>query len=241
MRRIKGEILAVTDGGEVYLSDDIPEELAKNIANHEAVHAAKQQGAIEYLALLGQTENQVNLGSTNAALILDAIVVSIGQDWNGYQIDPKWLTLLRPGSDGCWITWTDPAEEELYAVSLRSGKEIARISGQNQAFGVVRTSYFDRALAEMDRAKEPILLLHNHPRGLPPSVSDINALLGTEHVIGLTVGHDGSLYLYTKPDRAIPQKDLDVVLQHFKGYTGIAGIESHSGVDASLQFTIERI
>ena len=86
--------------------------------------------------------------------------------------------------------------EELYAISLKDGREVSRITDQNYDSAVKRTSKFTRELNAADESGEEILLLHNHPRGLPPSISDINALLKNKNVSGITVGHNGSIYRY---------------------------------------------
>ena len=72
--------------------------------------------------------------------------------------------------------------EELYAISLKSGSEIARITNQNYTAAVKRTKEFTEKLNKADMEGDNILLLHNHPRGLPPSISDINALFGNKNV-----------------------------------------------------------
>ena len=103
--------------------------------------------------------------------------------------------------------------EELYAVSLRDGREIARITDQSYDSGVKRTPEFTLKLNNADEVKgESILLLHNHPRGLPPSLDDINALLSNKNAAGITVGHDGSIYYYTRPTYEIDEADYKVEL-----------------------------
>lgn len=66
--------------------------------------------------------------------------------------------------------------EEIYAVSLDDGREISRITNQNNDSFVVRTDSFTNAINVADKAGTKILLLHNHPKGMPPSLSDINLL-----------------------------------------------------------------
>lgn len=60
----------------------------------------------------------------------------------------------------------DMQSEELYAVSLKSGSEIARITNQNYTAAVKRTKEFTKKLNKADMDGDNILLLHNHPRGL---------------------------------------------------------------------------
>ena len=132
--------------------------------------------------------------------------------------------------------------EELYAVSLDTGKEITSILGQQVESGVKRTKRFIQRLNKADAMKERILLIHNHPQGLPPSISDINALMSNKNVSGITVGHNGSIYYYTKPVKAIPQFDFDVALRRYKEYTDVTGMEKAlEYLQKEYGFTIEKL
>ena len=115
--------------------------------------------------------------------------------------------------------------EELYAIDLSDGSEISKIIDQYNDFGVKRTPRFDADLKNADREGKKILLIHNHPRGLPPSIGDINALLSNENISGITAGHDGSIYYYTKPHKNIPKFDYSVKLRHYKDYDEITNME----------------
>ena len=57
--------------------------------------------------------------------------------------------------------------EELYAISLSSGKDISKIVNQNIDFGVKRTEKFTLDINRATERHEKILLIHNHPRGMP--------------------------------------------------------------------------
>lgn len=132
--------------------------------------------------------------------------------------------------------------EELYAVSLDTGKEITSILGQQVESGVKRTKRFIQRLNKADAMKERILLIHNHPQGLHPSISDINALMSNKNVSGITVGHNGSIYYYTKPVKAIPQFDFDVALRRYKEYTDVTGMEKAlEYLQKEYGFTIEKL
>ena len=115
--------------------------------------------------------------------------------------------------------------EELYAINLNDGSEVSRIIDQHFEFRVERTEKFTRELNFADNEGYEILLIHNHPRGLPPSIGDINALFDNQNVSGITVGHDGSLYYYTRPQKEIQKFDYNVKLRHFKEFDEITNIE----------------
>lgn len=108
--------------------------------------------------------------------------------------------------------------EEIYAISLTEGKDISKITDQHIDFGVRRTDKFNNDIKRaMDRG-ESVLLIHNHPRGMPPSLEDINALLDYSGISGITVGHNGSIYYYSSPDTAVTDFEFSVATRHYVGY-----------------------
>lgn len=115
--------------------------------------------------------------------------------------------------------------EELYAVNLSKGKDIASITNQQIPNGVIRTKEFNSKLKLADDSGDNVLLIHNHPRGLPPSISDINALLKNKNVSGITIGHDGNIYHYTRPNKAISEIDFEVAIRKYSRYTEITNME----------------
>lgn len=115
--------------------------------------------------------------------------------------------------------------EEIYAIDMRDGSEISRITNQQYVQGVKRTEQFDRSLKIAESSGAEIMMIHNHPAGSPPSISDLNALLLTPKAQGITVGHDGSVYRYTAPKKKIPQVDFDVAYRKNMVYTNITAYE----------------
>mgnify|MGYP005781930071 CR=1 FL=1 len=109
--------------------------------------------------------------------------------------------------------------EEMYAISLKTGEEIGRITDQHYEHGVKRTNDFTKALNEADELKDEILLIHNHPEGMPPSLSDINLLAESKHVSGVVAGHDGSIYYYTRPSKKISKEEYQDTYLRFRGYS----------------------
>ena len=109
--------------------------------------------------------------------------------------------------------------EEIYAVDMRTGTEIARITDQHYPRGVKRTKQFDRALQAAELNGAEVMLIHNHPGGSPPSIGDLNALLVTPRAQGVVVGHDGSVYWYSAPSKFIPEADFSVAYRKYLVYT----------------------
>lgn len=111
--------------------------------------------------------------------------------------------------------------EELYAIGLKSGKDISAIVDQNYSYGVKRTQKLTNDVERAERMGDKVLFIHNHPGGTPPSIADINALLENKDAVGITVGHNGSIYYYTKPKQIIEQRDFRVAAMKCEVYNGI--------------------
>ncbi len=120
-----------------------------------------------------------------------------------------------------WLlnTYDGRKMETLYAIDLNDGTEIGNRVGVEGHSGVERSEKFEAKLNAAESMGSQILLIHNHPKGLPPSSTDINALLRSERAAGIVVGHDGSVYYYTKPETEIPEEDFKVAIRKYKRYT----------------------
>ena len=112
------------------------------------------------------------------------------------------------------------------------------ITNQHVKFGISRTDTFDADVKRAEANGESVLFIHNHPRGLPPSIVDLNELLKHENAVGITVGHDGSIYYYTKPDRKINAIDETIAIRKNKNYNGIE-LEEKIIEELSHQFNFE--
>lgn len=108
--------------------------------------------------------------------------------------------------------------EEIYAISLTTGRDIASITDQHNKFGVSRTERFTRLVSNARANGEQILYIHNHPRGLPPSIEDLNEIFEEPDSLGITVGHNGNVYLYSAPDKLIENFDVSVANRKMSDY-----------------------
>ena len=115
--------------------------------------------------------------------------------------------------------------EELYAISLTTGKDVSSIVDQHNAFGVKRTKKFTDDVKRAEANGERLLFIHNHPKGLTPSIVDINELLDHKNASGITVGHNGSIYYYSKPTKKITDFDFVVAFRKKKEYNGVKQYE----------------
>ena len=132
--------------------------------------------------------------------------------------------------------------EELYAVDMRTGEEVARITDQHYPQGVKRTDRFDKAMRLAENSGAEIMLIHNHPAGSPPSISDLNVLMSTPGAQGVVVGHDGSVYRYSAPSKRIPPMDFSVAYRKYLMYTEVTAYEKALEELSSIYgFTFEKL
>ena len=132
--------------------------------------------------------------------------------------NPKANALVVQRARNALVNRDGKNTEELYAISLTTGKDVSSITNQHFEFGVKRTKKFDRDVARAEEKGEKILLIHNHPKSGVPSTYDLNELLNHKNAVGITVGHNGNVYYYTKPDRKVFESDLNVALMKNKTY-----------------------
>lgn len=95
--------------------------------------------------------------------------------------------------------------EDYYLLDMEPSKTIALSNKATKTKGVV----YNNQVKELFKSgtENQYISLHNHPSGYPPSLSDIATLsLKSKNDsvgMGLTVGHDGSIYWYTKASKRL--------------------------------------
>lgn len=87
--------------------------------------------------------------------------------------------------------------EDLYFYNTRTKKWTKSVSGTT-ASSPEYTPEIKTAIAESNDGE--IIAFHNHPAGMPPSDGDINAAFDNGYLRGYTIGHNGRIFEYTKPE-----------------------------------------
>ena len=195
---------------------------SKTIANEDSPrHIKKTDFAVKWDAVQSNDYERKFQTLSNSRVANQAAVVRA-----------KWALNNRNGTN----------TEELYALDMRDGSEIARITDQHYPNGVKRTQQFDDKLHSAKSNGAKIMLIHNHPSGSPPSVGDFNALLSIPDAYGITVGHDGSVYRYSSPKNRVLQSDFEVAILNYKRYSYITAYEKAlAEIAEKYGFTFERM
>ena len=95
--------------------------------------------------------------------------------------------------------------EDIYFIEAKSGKILASQTKSKSEHGVTYSSKIYKALEEAKKTGTKIIALHNHPEGYPPSARDFNKALENGYEKGVTVGHNGEVYVYQGPQTKIDE------------------------------------
>lgn len=98
--------------------------------------------------------------------------------------------------------------EDYYLLDAETGRVVALSNKARKRKGVVYNEQVRKAFKES--SEQSLVSIHNHPSGYPPSLSDLASLQQRSKnntvKYGLTIGHDGSVYWYSKPNKRIHKK-----------------------------------
>lgn len=139
--------------------------------------------------------------------------------------------------------------EDYYLLDAETGRVVALSNKSRKRKGVVYNEQVRNAFKESP--EQSLVSIHNHPSGYPPSLSDLASLQQRSKnntvKYGLTIGHDGSVYWYSKPNKRIHKKaeqEYENLIEKMikLGYTEVKAQEKTLTLFAEkYDFTFERI
>lgn len=139
--------------------------------------------------------------------------------------------------------------EDYYLIDAETGRIVALSNKARKTKGVVYNDQVRKAFKE--KPEQSLVSIHNHPSGYPPSLSDFASLQQRSKnntvKYGLTIGHDGSVYWYTRPNKRIPKIALSKYshqIEKFKkmGYNEVVAQEKTLEMFSNLfEFEFGRI
>ena len=139
--------------------------------------------------------------------------------------------------------------EDYYLLNAETGRVVALSNKARKRKGVVYNEQVRNAFK--DNPEQSLVSIHNHPSGYPPSLSDLASLQQRSKnntvKYGLTIGHDGSVYWYAKPNKRIHKKaerEYENLIEKMikLGYTEVKAQEKTLTLFAEkYDFTFERI
>ena len=139
--------------------------------------------------------------------------------------------------------------EDYYLLDAETGRVVALSNKARKKKGVVYNEQVRKVFKE--NSEQSLVSIHNHPSGYPLSLSDFASLQQRSKnntvKYGLTIGHDGSVYWYSKPNKRIHKKadqEYENLIEKMikLGYTEVKAQEKTLALFAEkYDFTFERI
>ncbi len=117
--------------------------------------------------------------------------------------------------------------EDMYIIDGNSGIVLASQLNAAKPHGINHTEEMDNAICKAHDQNIPIIALHTHPEGFPPSVDDFNSAFKFKYKLAVVAGHNGQVYVYNNP-RAIILSIDDVQSEIAFRY--------HAGVDTDRAY-----
>lgn len=98
--------------------------------------------------------------------------------------------------------------EDMYLINGFTGK----VEGfQIESRSIRKIEYNDslrNAIARAAAYNVPLIALHTHPEGYPPSVDDFNSLFCHGYALGIVAGHNGQVYTFRGAGKMIKNADI---------------------------------
>lgn len=101
--------------------------------------------------------------------------------------------LLYRISKKCLLHRSGTLFEDMYWVDLDNISVVAEEINQKTEKKVIYSRKTKRIITKHTN----ILTIHNHPDSFPPSISDFNSNYDHGYSVGIVIGHDGSVYMYS--------------------------------------------
>lgn len=119
--------------------------------------------------------------------------------------------------------------EDMYLFDASSGSIISKVTDTARKGGISYTKEFEAALAESRNNGIPIIGLHNHPQGTPPSPDDFRKAFENGYEFGIVIGHNGQLYRYEAPKKGLSRDETAAMSRDI-------GMFVHGGMDIDRAF-----
>lgn len=98
--------------------------------------------------------------------------------------------------------------EDMYIINANDGTILGKQLDSSIDHGVIYDESINAALSKAKADNIPIIAFHNHPIGVPPSADNYNKALENNYKVGVVGGHNGQVYVYNKPRKAVASPQL---------------------------------
>lgn len=101
--------------------------------------------------------------------------------------------------------------ETLILVDKKTGDVVLEIKTDNFDNRVKYSTEDTRIIKEAHDQGKEIFAIHNHPEGFPPTADDSSTALDKGYSVGITVGHNGNVWLYYPSEQKYSASDCDAI------------------------------
>lgn len=101
--------------------------------------------------------------------------------------------------------------ETLILVDKKTGDVVLEIKTDNFDNRVKYSTEDTRIIKEAHDQGKEIFAIHNHPEGFPPTADDSSTTLDKGYSVGITVGHNGNVWLYYPSEQKYSASDCDAI------------------------------
>lgn len=102
-------------------------------------------------------------------------------------------------------------DETLVLLNRKTGEELIRVKGVPGGSKIEYTQEQDRIISEAKKNGIEIFAIHNHPTGYPPTADDCVSARQRGYDIGLTCGHNGTVFIYYPSTVDFTEKECDEI------------------------------
>lgn len=97
--------------------------------------------------------------------------------------------------------------EDMYLINGNTGEIIGKQLNSECEQGIFYNESIKNAISKSREEKIPLVALHTHPEGYPPSVDDFNKAFENDYFLAVVAGHNGQVYTYNTPDAIVEDPD----------------------------------
>lgn len=111
--------------------------------------------------------------------------------------------------------------EDMYLINGNTGEIMASQLNTPSEQSINHNEEMKKALIKAKADNIPVIAIHTHPEGFPPSVDDFNSAFKFDYSLGVVAGYNGQVYVYNTPDIFVENTEgvqEDIAFAHRSGF-----------------------
>lgn len=169
----------------------------------------------KYLKAVSESEKQYGIAYGKDAVDVDMEYINSKEYKDKFsQItdNPKANESIRSVSKTMLEHCNGTEHEDMYLLGM-DGKIISKVTDSVSTLGINYSDEFKKALADVTENGTPVIAIHNHPHGTPPSSDDFRKAYENKYSVGVIVGHNGQIYVYSNNGVKLTLEQADQIAE----------------------------